>query len=74
MQVFSMSAAACTVVLGVLAANQASDQPPEAKTGPKVGVKAPVFKLMDQNGKERALDELLKKGPVGLVFYRSASW
>jgi cytochrome oxidase Cu insertion factor (SCO1/SenC/PrrC family) len=74
MQVFSTSAAACTVVLGVLAATNATEQPPEAKTGLKVGAKAPVFKLMDQNGKERGLDEFLKKGKVALVFYRSASW
>ena len=43
-------------------------------TGPKIGAKAPSFTLKDQNGKERSLDELLKKGNVALVFYRSASW
>lgn len=42
--------------------------------GPSVGAKAPSFTLRDQDGKERSLDELLTKGKVALVFYRSASW
>jgi len=48
--------------------------PPESKTGIKVGEKAPAFKLKDQNGKERELAALLKERPVALVFYRSADW
>ena len=47
---------------------------PEEQTGLKVGEKAPKFTLKDQEGKERSLDELLKKGKVALVFYRSADW
>ena len=47
---------------------------PEELTGPKVGAKAPSFRLKDQQGKERSLDEFLKKGKVALVFYRSADW
>ena len=43
-------------------------------TGPKIGAKAADFTLKDQNGKERSLDKLLKKGNVALVFFRSASW
>ena len=39
-----------------------------------VGEKVPAFQLKDQNGQERSLDDLLKKGNVALVFYRSASW
>ena len=34
----------------------------------------PAFTLKDQDGKDRSLDELLKKGKVALVFYRSADW
>ena len=45
-----------------------------AETGLKVGEKAPSFSLKDQNGKARTLEELLKKGPVAVVFHRSASW
>ena len=59
----------------VLAANaRAADPAPDEKTGLKVGEKAPAFKLKDQNGKERTLEEFLKEGKVALVFYRSASW
>ncbi len=46
----------------------------EEQTGLKVGEAAPVFTLKDQEGAERSLDELLKKGKVALVFYRSAGW
>ena len=46
----------------------------EELTGLKVGAKAPSFSLKDQQGKERSLDEFLKKGKVALVFYRSADW
>ena len=47
---------------------------PEEKTGLKVGEKAPEFTLKDQTGTERSLRDLLKGGPVALVFYRSAGW
>jgi hypothetical protein len=39
-----------------------------------VGQKAPAFSLKDQAGETRSLDDLRKKGPVALVFYRSAKW
>ena len=42
--------------------------------GLSLGQTAPGFKLKDQAGTEHALSELLKKGPVALVFYRSADW
>jgi hypothetical protein len=67
-----------TAALGLLVAVAGmvggADPAPEQKTGPKVGSKAPAFVLKDQSGKERALDEFLKRGKVALVFYRSASW
>jgi cytochrome oxidase Cu insertion factor (SCO1/SenC/PrrC family) len=47
---------------------------PEEQTGLKVGAKAPKFTLKDQDGKDRSLGEMLKKGKVALVFYRSADW
>jgi cytochrome oxidase Cu insertion factor (SCO1/SenC/PrrC family) len=54
---------------------QGKEKPsPEEQTGLKVGVKAPKFTLKDQEGKERSLDEFLKKGKVALVYYRSADW
>jgi peroxiredoxin len=39
-----------------------------------VGQTAPAFSLKDLSGDTRSLDELRKKGPVALVFYRSAKW
>lgn len=59
--------------LCLFAVNAAGD-PPEDQTGLKVGTKAPAFTLKDSSGKERTLDEFLKKGNVALVFYRSARW
>ena len=47
---------------------------PGEDNAPSIGAKAPSFTLKDQNGKERSLDDWLKKGNVALVFYRSASW
>lgn len=44
------------------------------KTGVAVGQKAPAFTLKDQNDHEVSLTALLKKGPVALVFFRSADW
>jgi cytochrome oxidase Cu insertion factor (SCO1/SenC/PrrC family) len=61
-------------LFAALGVARAADPAPEEKTGPKVGEKAPEFTLKDQAGKERALKEMLKDGPVALVFYRSASW
>ena len=63
------AAVACAALGSAVAA-----PPPEEKTGPKVGEKAPEFTLKDQDGKDRALKDLLKDGPVALVFYRSAAW
>ena len=42
--------------------------------GLELGSKAPTFVLSDQNGKQQTLSQLLKKGNVALVFYRSADW
>ena len=44
------------------------------KTGLPIGSKAPAFTLKDQNNRDVSLDTLLKKGPVALVFFRSADW
>jgi len=42
--------------------------------GIPVGEKAPDFELRDQLDKPIKLSTLLKKGPVAVVFHRSASW
>jgi cytochrome oxidase Cu insertion factor (SCO1/SenC/PrrC family) len=56
------------------AALAADEKPPADKTGIAVGEKAPKFTLKDQDGKERTLDDLLKKGTLAVVFTRSAGW
>ena len=43
-------------------------------TGLEVGKQAPLFTLKNQDGKDVELRDLLKQGPVALVFYRSADW
>lgn len=39
-----------------------------------MGRPGPAFSLRDQNDRVVSLAELLKKGPVALVFFRSADW
>ena len=54
---------------------KASQSPrPMSRLGSRSARRHPKFALKDQQGKERSLDELLKKGKVALVFYRSADW
>lgn len=55
---------------GLVTAERAS---PET-TGLSIGQSAPAFTLKDQNNQEVSLEALLKKGPVALVFFRSADW
>ena len=72
----SMALAAAVMLLAASAAfSQGKGKAvPNEKAGLQVGEKAPKFTLKDQEGKERSLDDLLKKGKVALVFYRSADW
>jgi cytochrome oxidase Cu insertion factor (SCO1/SenC/PrrC family) len=72
----SLTLAAAVVLLAAPTAfSQGKAKPaPNENTGLKVGEKAPKFTLKDQEGRERSLDDLLKKGKVALVFYRSADW
>ena len=51
-----------------------SESAMEGKTGLAVGRKAPSFRIKDQTGTDRSLDDLLTEGKVALVFYRSADW
>lgn len=59
---------------GSLTSETATAEPIERAKPLAVGDKAPNFRLRDQNDDEHSLDELLKKGPVAIVFYRSAEW
>jgi cytochrome oxidase Cu insertion factor (SCO1/SenC/PrrC family) len=68
-------AAAVVLVVASPAWSQSKTKPaPEEQTGLGVGENAPKFTLKDQQGRDRSLDEFLKKGNVALVFYRSADW
>ena len=66
----SLIAGHLLMALDAIAAEPAAPE----KAGLAVGQKAAAFTLKDQNDREVALDSLLKKGPVALVFYRSADW
>ena len=62
------------VALAVAAASATAQTPSKSAPGVEVGAKAPGFTLKDQAGKDRPLAELLARGKVALVFYRSADW
>lgn len=66
----SVSAAAFLLGTSARAAEPAAPE----KTGLAIGQKAPAFTLKDQGGRDVSLDALLRKGPVALVFHRSADW
>lgn len=61
---FSMFA----VLLAPLAANA------QNTTGPELGSSVDDFSLQDQHGKSHKLSDLVAKGPVALVVFRSADW
>ena len=42
--------------------------------GPAIGSTIKNFSLADQAGRKHEWKQLLKKGPVALVCYRSADW
>jgi peroxiredoxin len=52
----------------------AGHDPAPAEVGLRIGDQAPAFTLKDQNNNDVSLDSLVKKGPVAVVFYRSADW
>jgi cytochrome oxidase Cu insertion factor (SCO1/SenC/PrrC family) len=70
----SMLAAFGLLVATTAFAQDKGKPAPESQTGLRIGEKAPAFALKDQEGIDRSLEELLKKGKVALVFYRSADW
>ena len=55
-------------------ATKAADSALPEKTGLGVGHAAHDWNLGDQNGKKHTLRSLIQKGPLALVFYRSANW
>jgi cytochrome oxidase Cu insertion factor (SCO1/SenC/PrrC family) len=69
-----LTAAAILLITTAAWSQEKAKPAPAAQTWLKVGEQAPKIALKDQDGKERSLDELLKKGKVALVFFRSADW
>lgn len=70
---FAAPCLAAVLAFGIFATDASGQD--DAELGPAVGAKASDFKLKDQHGKERSLQELLKKQKqVALVFIRSTSW
>ncbi|MGH7939047.1 MAG: hypothetical protein ACRD5Z_18665 [Bryobacteraceae bacterium] len=66
----SLASCSLLVAFTLVAAAPASSE----ETGVTVDQKAPGFTLKDQNARDVSLAALLKKGPVALVFFRSADW
>ena len=65
----------CIIAALVLGSTLVADQPAVSnELGLRIGQRAPAFTLKDQFGKDVSLNDLLKKGPVALVFFRSADW
>ena len=66
--------AACSLLIVLTASATATKPAPPEMTGMAVGRVAPDFTLKDQNDRDVSLATLLKKGPVAIVFFRSADW
>ncbi len=67
------STLAVVLLLVAVSAARAQEKPAD-EPGLKIGDPVPEVVLKDQNGESVELAELLKKSPVAIVFYRSASW
>lgn len=65
---WALAAAAGTLLLGGLAGLRAAPAANAAPAGDSIGKKAPGFRLKDQSGKLRTLDEFASKKAVVLVF------
>ena len=65
---------AVAVVAGSCFGATAQHSPVAAAHALKLGAKAPDFSLNDQSGAKRSLGEFTAKGPVALIFFRSAEW
>ena len=76
MRIRAVILSACAVTALLAATLPAHCQQPTSpeNVGLAVGKPAPDFKLKDHNGKEHSLTDLLTKGKVALVLFRSADW
>jgi cytochrome oxidase Cu insertion factor (SCO1/SenC/PrrC family) len=67
-------AAAFLLLVSSATAQETMTEIKQSAEGIPVGTKVKDFKLKNQAGKELKLSETLEKGPIALVFHRSASW
>lgn len=68
------SSVVCLLLIGGWLTAQETARKVDKRPGLAVGKLAPDFELKDQAGKSQKLSELLKQGPVAVVFHRSADW
>jgi peroxiredoxin len=74
-QSFRLSILRCAAGLVLFAVtSKAADGPATPPKEIAVGDLAPAFTLKDQNDQEFSLAEMLKHGPVAVVFIRSIDW
>lgn len=62
------------VVASMLLASVPSIAAAQDAKGPAIGTQIENFSLVDQDGNKRELNEMLKSGPLAIVFFRSAQW
>ncbi|MEO8503595.1 MAG: hypothetical protein ABI609_06840 [Acidobacteriota bacterium] len=71
---WSLGAALIVVALASAGPGRAEDVAAGLTVGIQVGERAPDFALEGQTGSQVRLADLLKKGPVAVVFSRSVAW
>jgi cytochrome oxidase Cu insertion factor (SCO1/SenC/PrrC family) len=74
MKLIRLALALCSFGFLLTQTASAAEAAAPEKTGPAVGKMAPSFNLKDQTNHDVSLESLLKKGPVAVVFFRSADW
>ena len=73
-QIKLIIAAVVTILSSQSTFAQRGDTAAQESPGMAIGEKFPEVTLPKQDGKEVSVNKLLEKGPVAIVFYRSASW
>ena len=66
--------AQAVIACGIMTSAWAQQAPIAEAHELKLGDTAPVFELPSHLGEQVSLSALLKKGPVAVVFHRSADW
>lgn len=74
MKKFYVAMVAASLLLGIFVEHGFAQSAvvKKVEAGPKVGSKVDDFVLKDSDGKKQKLSGMLNKGPVAIVFFRSA--